>query len=345
MRLGSTRSVFVHAGARETTSHLEATMKRFFLLALLSAPVIVGQVMDDPIVLKVDVENRVLYRNNVSDVSKLGKEPGPVAATENIPFVSGLNIGDIVAINGEPVKGIWSYSYIHTTPFRKAPQAGQFIADADQSAIVFCTWQIYAEDGTFLGVISDSGAGQGHSITGTLAAFFGLSGAHSEMGMTTPARVATTAEDPAKRRIHGGGKGSTTFHLYPRVRPAVHSTPNGPAVFHSDFSQVTAENPARPGEALIITATGLGPVKPNLDPPGAVKFSDLPYQEVNGPVTVIFNGKQLHVSNKIGWPGQTTLYRLDFQVPSDATAGMATIQLIATWIPGPAVTIPVGTQR
>src|SRR5712692_7403479 len=65
------------------------TMKRLFL-AVLSAPVIIAQVMDDPVVLKIDVENRVLYRNNVSDVSKLGKEPGPVAATENIPFVSGL---------------------------------------------------------------------------------------------------------------------------------------------------------------------------------------------------------------------------------------------------------------
>jgi hypothetical protein len=31
-------------------------------------------------------------------------------------------------------------------------------------------------------------------------------------------------------------------------------------------------------------------------------------------------------------------------VPSDASAGAATLQLIATWIPGPAVSIPVGTR-
>jgi uncharacterized protein (TIGR03437 family) len=64
-------------------------------------------------------------------------------------------------------------------------------------------------------------------------------------------------------------------------------------------------------------------------------------QEVNAPVTVVFNGKELPATNKIGWPGQTNLYRVDFQVPSDAASGTATLQLIATWIPGPTVTIPV----
>lgn len=317
-------------------------MKRFFLLAALSAPVIMAQVLEDPVVLKIDVENHVLYRGNVSDVSKLGKDHGPVAATEQIPFVSGINIGDIVAINGEPVKGIWSSSYTHTTPYRIAPQPGQFITNVDSSATLFCTWQIYATDGTFLAMIRDSGAGQGHSITGTLAGFFGSIGAHGMMGSTP--RVATTAEDPANRRNYGGGKMSTTFYLYPRVRPAVQSTVNGPAVFHSDFSQVTAANPARPGEALTIGATGLGPVKPNLEPPGAVKFSGPPYQEVNAPVKAVFNGKELPVYNKLGWPGETNLYRVDFQVPSDASAGTATLQLIAMWIPGPVVSIPVGAR-
>ena len=40
----------------------------------------------------------------------------------------------------------------------------------------------------------------------------------------------------------------------------------------------------------------------------------------------------------------TATYRVDFQVPSDATAGAATLQLIAAWIPGPTVTIPVGAR-
>src|SRR5262249_27262031 len=100
----------------------------------------------------------------------------------------------------------------------------------------------------------------------------------------------------------------------------------------------------RPGELLILAATGLGPVRPALLPPGAVEFSGPPYQEVNSPVTVIFNGKELPVINKIGWPGQKALYWVDFQVPSDANSGTVPLQLTAAWIPGPAVNIPVGQR-
>jgi uncharacterized protein (TIGR03437 family) len=137
---------------------------------------------------------------------------------------------------------------------------------------------------------------------------------------------------------------SVVFYLYPRVRPAPQVTASGPSIFHVDYSPVTTANPARPGELLILAATGLGPVKPNLLPPGAIEFSGFPFQEVNSPVTVVFNGKELPVINKIGWPGQKTLYWVDFQVPSDASPGTATIQLTATWIPGPPVTIPVGAR-
>jgi uncharacterized protein (TIGR03437 family) len=122
-------------------------------------------------------------------------------------------------------------------------------------------------------------------------------------------------------------------------------TANGPAVGHMDYSPVTVANPARPGELLILAAPGLGPVKPGIVPSGAVPFSGPPYQEVNSPVTVVFNGKDVPVTNKIGWPGQKDVYWLDFQVPSDASAGTATLQLTAAWIPGPSVTIPIGAAR
>jgi len=133
--------------------------------------------------------------------------------------------------------------------------------------------------------------------------------------------------------------------LYPRTRPAIQVTADGPAISHADYSPVTPANPARPGELLILAATGLGPVKPNLDPPGSIQFSGPPYQMVNSPVTVIFNGKELPVSNKLGWPGTKNLYWVDFQVPPDAGSGTATLQLTAAWIPGPSVTLPVSALR
>lgn len=319
-------------------------MRRLFTLAVLACAVLPAQTMDEPVVLKIEVENHVLYRGSVFDAAQIGKSPGPIDGGAQVPFVDGINIGDIVAINGQPAKGIWSSSYTHTTPYRSSPQSGQFVADFDSSATFFCTWQIYAPDGTFLGMIRDSGAAQGHAVTGALAGFFGAIGSHT-MTQTVPNRVTTTAEDPANRRILGGGKASGTFYLYPRVRPTIVSTDGGPAITHENFVPVTAANPARPGETLIVAATGLGPVKPNLDPPGAVPFSGSPVQEVNSPVTVLFNGKETPAVNKIGWPGQKTTYRVDFQVPPDAVAGSATVGLIATWIPGPTVSIPIGNRQ
>lgn len=315
-------------------------MKRFFFLAVLTSPAILAQAIEDPVVLTIDVENVVIYRGTVFDASKLAKDPGPTTSV-NQAFVDAINIGDIVAINGKPVKGVWS-STVYATPFRRAPQPGQVIADFDLAGTNFCTWQIYATDGTFLGMIRDSGAGQGHTVVGALAGFFGAIGDHQGGATPIPTRQASTGEDPANRWNLGGGKMSTVFYLYPRARPAVQITASGPSIFHSDYSPVTTASPARPGEFLILGATGLGPVKPNLEPPGATPFSGPPFQEVNSPVTVVFNGKELPAANKIGWPGQKSLYWVDFQVPSDASSGTATLQLIATWIPGPLVSIPVG---
>lgn len=320
-------------------------MKRYFLLAGLISSAILAQTPEEPVVLTIEIENTVNYRGTVFDASKIAKEPGPTTSAPQA-FISNINIGDIVAVNGKPAKGIWSSTYSFSTPYRSAPQPGQVIADLDLGGVGECTFQIYGADGTYLGMIRSSGAdNQAYTVTGGGGGFFGVVGTQRGLGATVPIRQASTAEDPANRRNLGGGKLGIGLYLYPRVRPAVQVTASGPAVFHADFSPVNSANPARPGEILILGVTGLGAVKPNLwQLPGATPFSESPLQEVNAPVTVMFNGKELPVTNQIGWPGQRYLYRVDFQVPSDSSSGTAAIQLIATWIPGPVIMIPVGVQ-
>ena len=319
-------------------------MKRIVLLAMLAATAVLAQAPEEPVLLTIDVENAVIYRGTVFDASKLAKDPGPTTSV-NQAFTYNYVIGDIVAVNGKPAKGLWT-SANYAMPFRQAPQPGQPIADFDLGGTAYCTWTIFTPDGSPVGVITDAGLAAGvagHTLTGALAGFAGAIGEHRTQTITA-VREASTAEDPANRRNLGGGKSKVTFYLYPKIRPAVQLTSNGPAVAHADYSPVTAANPARAGELLILAATGLGPVKPALLPPGTVEFSGPPYQEVNSPVTVIFNGKELPVTNKVGWPGQKALYWVDFQVPSDATQGTATIQLTSGWIPGPAVSIPIGAR-
>jgi hypothetical protein len=56
-------------------------------------------------------------------------------------------------------------------------------------------------------------------------------------------------------------------------------------------------------------------------------------------VEVTVNGIPAEVINTIGWPGLVDTYRVDFRVPAGTTAGMASIQITAAWIGGPAVGI------
>ena len=121
--------------------------------------------------------------------------------------------------------------------------------------------------------------------------------------------------------------------------PQIVTTASGPAVFHSDFSPVTAAKPAKAGEVLIVQATGLGPTVPGVDP-GQPFPTDSLFQ-VNSPVDVTVNGRPAEVINNIGWGGLMDTYRIDFRVPDGTTAGMASIQITAAWIAGTAVGIAV----
>jgi hypothetical protein len=180
------------------------------------------------------------------------------------------------------------------------------------------------------------------AVVGGTGAFMGVTGQLSRAS-DVGARTASMLEDPAYRRVNKGGTRREIVQLIPMARPEVVVTSAGPAIFHaSDFSPVTAEKPARAGEQLIMSVSGLGPVKPNLDP--GKPFPPYPegiLHEVNSPVEVTVNGKAAAVVNQYGWPATTNVYRVDFVVPDGTAAGMATLGLSVAWINGPEVKIPV----
>jgi uncharacterized protein (TIGR03437 family) len=144
--------------------------------------------------------------------------------------------------------------------------------------------------------------------------------------------VASVLEDPLNRRKNGGGKFLIYVQLIPLSRPEITASSTGPAVFHSNFTAVTAANPARAGELLIVTATGLGPTRPGVDP--GRPFPQTPLAEVNSPLDVTINGQAAEVVNKFGWPGTTDSYRVDVRVPAGTAPGTATIQLAAAFVQG-----------
>src|SRR5262249_2708655 len=148
-----------------------------------------------------------------------------------------IAVGDIVAVNGKPAKGLWQQ--IGTVmPFRANPTPGQPIADMDSGGTFLCTWEILGTDGSYIGTLVDgAGGSHGHALRGGLGAFIGATGTHVAT-VSVPSRSASYSEDPSKRRLNGGGKTQAIFYLYPAYRSTVQMTASGPAVAHLDYSPV-----------------------------------------------------------------------------------------------------------
>lgn len=125
----------------------------------------------------------------------------------------------------------------------------------------------------------------------------------------------------------------TRLYLIPAVLPAIQSA------LHSDFTPVTSINPAKPGEVLILRTNGLGPTAPPTDY-GAV-FPSEPLALVNSPVEVQIAGRDVAPVNKVGWPGTTDTYRIDFRVPDDLAEDAVSIRVVAAFIPSAEFVLPV----
>jgi hypothetical protein len=314
------------------------------------------------ITLTIGLENVVEYQVDTADLSKWGTNPnsttGKIAqgmgvGCAGVPVVV---YGDIVSVNGDPARGAYVGRAVSVC-LNPAPRAGlEAIADITANSYRDETYYILQSDGvTPIGTIMINGlngsvsprppgppvGGQNYSIVGGTGAYLGARGQKGNgSGSAINVRAASITEDPANRRQNGGGKGSFNFYVIPMFRPEIVTTPNGPAVAHSnDFSLVSAAKPAAAGEILSLFATGLGPTRASLAPGDS--FPSSPLAVVNSPVTVSVNGKAAEVLGAVGYPGAVDAYQVNFRLPSDTSKGMVSIQVIAAWIPGAPVGIPV----
>ena len=310
----------------------------------------VGQAWAQPpraVTLDIEWENSVGYLDDLPDPSKLVTSTGiPTLNLRN--FMRFIAIADIISVNGKPAKGAWVLGGRLVQVFR-SPMPGQAIGDlAVRGSMADIHLEILDNDGTPVGTIMTSGFTGGNAppglpgfcnlaVIGGTGAFQGVTGTVASPNFST--RPTSMAEDPASRRINGGTRGHFFAYLIPIAWPDIVTTASGPAVFHADFSPVTAAKPSRVGETLIVTASGLGPTRPGVNP--GVVFPDAPIQQVNSPLEVTVNGKPADVLTKIGWPGTSDTYRLDIRVPDGTAPGMAALQVTAAFVTGREVKIPV----
>ena len=302
--------------------------------------------------LKIDIANYVPYTYDVFDFQKFASVPLATPMPPGRAFSFFVFIGDIVAVNGKPVKGLWT---ARGTTFFFDPNGvpGHSTADLTRGNVIDMYWEISQVDGTPIGTLVASGltrgipppgaplaqTGDNLSIIGGTGAFLGARGQAGVIDLGSP-RQASVVEDPASRRTIGGAKRSYVLHLIPMSVPQILTTANGPAVTHSsDFSLVTASKPAALGEILSLFATGLGPTVPGVDP-GQPRPSS-PLVSVNSPVEVTVNGKAAEVLAAVGLPGAVDGYQVNFRVPPDTAKGVATIQVSAACVSGAPVSITV----
>ncbi len=306
-------------------------------------------------ILTVEVDNVVGYVMDNPDVSKFGTNPSSIPSVISRDFAPVVWMADVTSVNGTPARGTWMAKG-SAAAVSRTPTAGTGTAIGDSPAALIWDWvmEIQNPDGTPIGTIMSSGWGGtaappgspstivnlNMAITGGTGAYLGARGQAGLLANTVAPRITSMFEDPAARRINGGGRRRYAYYLLPQSRPEVISTAYGPAIVHSsDFSLVTAANPAKAGEILSLFATGLGPTLPGIDP--GQLFPTGPTQIVNSPVEVMVNGVLGEVLYAGGYPGTANTYQVNFQLPDGTAPGLATIGLKAAFVPGPRIPIPV----
>jgi hypothetical protein len=282
----------------------------------------------------VDIDNVVLYQGDKGDPGQFAQLPPPVAPSNPKNFFNTTVIGDIVKVNDVPVKGLAVF-LANVVGTSLTPGAGTAIADVARNSLRLQYFEILDTGSKQIGTIMGFGYNGGtappgsHSdITGGNFAIVGGTGAYlGARGQTGPgarldginAVTASIAEDPSVRRSRAGaGKIRIVLSVIPDTRPAIVSMPI--------LSTKTA-----PGSIITITATGLGPTEPSVNPGDPFPLS--PAYVVRGPVQVTFNGIPFDVVSAAGVPGATGVYRVDVRVPSSIPTGDVDIRVISAWIP------------
>lgn len=313
--------------------------------------------------LTIDVANVVEYQGDIADPLTFAKNEQLTPSRGFLPtrpdgignFAVATVIGDLVAVNGLPARGLMvcRARAISVTP---NPSPGQAIGDVGRLSMREMIFEFRQADGTPIGIIMTTGLGGGQSPVGSPST---VRGAWAIIGGTGPfvgargqaeqeqdglrgrgARAASMAEDPSRRRIHGAGSWRFFMHFVPMIVPQIVMTGNAPAVVHSsDFSPVTTSRPAAGGEVLSLFATGLGAVRGGTET--GQPFPLNPTAAVNSPIQVIVNGEPVAILAAVGYPGARDGYQVNFRLPPDTAKGTATLQIAAAWITSSPVAIAV----
>jgi uncharacterized protein (TIGR03437 family) len=174
--------------------------------------------------------------------------------------------------------------------------------------------------GAIVGPLQTSLAGVGVNIGGIDAPLFSVSNVDGQEQVTfqVPFELETgtttlilTAPDssPTSKQVNIQHYSPGIFEYAKPGHFAVLIRPDG--------SYVSPDNPAHPGENVIMFATGLGPT----DPPVGTNQAGLPGQNLVGTVVLGVNAKGVNPISVTTYPGVVGVYEVTFTIPENAKTG------------------------
>ncbi len=187
-----------------------------------------------PFEVRVDVSNFVLYNYDTFDTNLFGTNPNTTHVMMKT-YNFHISVGDIVAVGGTPAKGTLLCRTMPMFVLTPTPAPGtQAIAETNRAMVDDCSLEIMNADGGAVGTIFYNGLFGGPPppgapsasvksdmiVTGGTGMFLGVRGQAGHISWTP--RVASVTEDPANRRVNGGGTQSIILQVFPMFRPDNH---------------------------------------------------------------------------------------------------------------------------
>ncbi len=163
-----------------------------------------------------------------------------------------------------------------------------------------------------------------------------------QINIQVPVDVPAPADDITVTIENNGSAASFSGVQTHLVQPGIFQIifPEGlfAAALHSDFSPLTPENPARPGEVIVLFLTGLGPTEPPLETnlPGPVPAAATVIEPA-----VAVDGLPAKVLGSFYAPTLVAVYQINAVVPAAVPSGNLKIVVTAGGASSPPVLIPV----
>ncbi len=150
----------------------------------------------------------------------------------------------------------------------------------------------------------------------------------------------------AQIQVINNGVPSNTVTVYMDLTaPGVFTSTGGlghAVATHSDYTPVTSDSPAVPGETIAIYVTGLGDVTP-ANPDGAPGSSVSPYTTATNQISVAIDNQPANVTFAGLSTSAAGLYQINVTVPAGIHSGDVYVDIYGPDSHTSEATIPIGT--